>query len=147
MADSSMRILYGFEEEGGGLWVADISQEDFYENEESFAQIFSWDHALSFFFLPRAERSPYHVILMTGKEVNDDFAMTLNALKIRFDGLESELIGKERVIRMVGWNPAIFAYQQISDEEIKIYIETHFNFESSIVPRVKGVYTVTVNIE
>jgi len=137
-------LLYGFEEEGGGLWVADISQDDFYKDADSFAQIFSWDHALSFFFLPKQEHSPYQVVLMTGKEVKDDFAMTLNALKIRFDGLESELVAKERLIRMVGWNPVPFAHQQISDEEIKIYIETYLNFESEVVPRVKGVYTVLV---
>ena len=138
-------LLYGFEEEGGGLWVADISHDDFYENTDSFAQIFTWDHALSFFFLPKAEHSPHRVVLMTSKEVKDDFAMTLNALKIRFDGLESKLVEKERLIKMVGWNPVPFAYQKTSDEEIKIYIETYLNFESEVVPRVKGVYTATVS--
>ncbi len=137
-------LLYGFEEEGGGLWVADISEEDFCQNASSFAQIFSWDHALSFFFLPKTEHSPYNVVLMTGKEVNDDFAMTLNALTIRFDGLQSELIEKKRLITMVGWNPVPFAYKRISDDEILIYIETYFNFESEIVPRVKNVYIVPI---
>jgi len=82
---------------------------------------------------------------MTSKEVKDDFAMTLNALKIRFDGLESKLVEKERLIKMVGWNPVPFAYQKTSDEEIKIYIETYLNFESEVVPRAKGVYTVLVS--
>ncbi|MFY9457448.1 MAG: hypothetical protein WAP23_00760 [Candidatus Spechtbacterales bacterium] len=140
-------LLYGFEEEGGGLWVADISEDDFYQNTNSFAQVFSWDHALSFFFLPRAEHSPYNVVLMTGKEVNDDFAMTLNALSIKFDGLQSELIEKKRLIKMVGWNPVPFAYKRISDDEILMYVETYFNFESEVVPRVKNVYVVPVKLK
>jgi hypothetical protein len=140
-------LLYGFEEEGGGLWVADISRENFYENEDSFAQIFSWDHALTFLILPKLEESPYDTVIMTGKEVSDDFAMTLNALKVKFDGLKSELVEKERLARMVGWNPVPFAYKKVSDDEILVYVETYFNFESEIVPRVKNVYVVPVKLK
>jgi len=138
-------ILYGFEEEGGGLWVADISQKNFYENKDAFTQIFSWDHALTLLMLPKPGGSPRNTVIMTGKEVNDNFAMTLNALEIKFDGLDSELVEKKRLVRMVGWNPVPFAYERVSDDEMLVYVETYFNFESEIVPRVKGVYTVTVN--
>lgn len=140
-------LLYGFEEEGGGLWVVDISKENFHENKDSFAQIFSWDHALTFFVLPKAEQSPYNIVIMTGKEVKDDFAMTLNALKVRFDGLNSELVEKKRLVKMVGWNPVPFAYERLSDDEMLVYVETYFNFESEIVPRVKNVYVVPVKLK
>ncbi len=139
-------VLYGFEEEGGGLWVVDTQKKNFWEDNEAFSQIFSWDHALTFLIMPKFEGSPYNTVIMTGKEVKDDFAMTLNALKISFDGLESELIGKERLVRMIGWNPVPFAYEWTSPEEILVYVETYFNFESEVVPRVKNVYAVPLKL-
>lgn len=139
-------ILYGFEEQGGGLWVIDLAKENFYENKEAFAQIFSWDHALDFTILPSMEQPPHTTVIMTGKEVNDDFAMTLNILKIKFAGLDTKLISKERLISMVGWNPVPFAYQKISDEEMLVLVETYYNYESYLVPRAKGVYITTVSL-
>jgi len=59
--------------------------------------------------------------------------------------LESQLVGKERLIRMVGWNPVTFAYDRISNEEMFVYVQAYYNFESEVVPRVRGVYIVPVS--
>ena len=47
---------------------------------------------------------------------------------------------------MVGWNPVPFAIQEISDTEFRVAVETHFNYESSLLPRAKGVYIVPVDL-
>ena len=139
-------ILYGFEDEGGGLWVADLSEKGFYADPESFARIAAWDHALSWMLL-RSETegdSRSMTVFLTGKEVAGDAAMTANVLRIRNAGLDSVVEHRERLLRMVGWNPVPFALQRLPDGGFVVAVETHYSYESSLLPRAKGVYVVTV---
>ena len=140
--------LYGFKDEGGGIWVVDVSAEDFHTRQENFARIVSWDHTLSWMPLGRLEADPSALYLfMTGKEVADDFAMTANVLRIREDGLNSAIEESRRLLQMVGWNPVPFGWQKLSDTQYRMLVETHYNYESSLMPRAKGVYIVPVNLE
>lgn len=141
--------LYGFREEGGGIWVTDISERDFSGNPANFARIVAWDHTLSWTLLPNpaaAESSPYWHLFMTGKEVADDFAMTANILRLREDGLASAIEREERLLQMVGWNPVPFGWQRLSDTQYRVLVETHYNYESSLLPRAKGVYIIPVDL-
>ena len=139
--------LYGFEDEGGGIWAVDVSAEDFHARRDNFARIVSWDHTLSWLPLGRLETDPSALYLfMTGKEVSDDFAMTANVLRIREDGLNSTIEKSERLLQMVGWNPVPFGWQKLSDTEYRMLVETHYNYESSLMPRARGVYIVPVNL-
>lgn len=141
--------LYGFREEGGGIWVTDISERDFPDNPANFARIVAWDHTLSWTLLPdpaAAASSPYMHLFMTGKEVADDFAMTANILRLREDGLASAIEREERLLQMVGWNPVPFGWQQLADTQYRVLVETHYNYESSLLPRAKGVYIIPVDL-
>ncbi|MFQ6030206.1 MAG: hypothetical protein ACE5Q6_22255, partial [Dehalococcoidia bacterium] len=139
--------LYGFKDEGGGIWVVDLSEEDFHAQPERFSRIVSWDHTLSWTILGEdTDDAGQHLnVFMTGKEVADAFAMTANILRIKDAGLDSEIERQERLLQMVGWNPVPFGWQQLSDTEFRVAVETHFNYESSLLPRAKGVYFVPVN--
>ena len=145
--DFLFNTLYGFKDEGGGIWVVDVSSEDFYSRKENFARIVSWDHTLSWMPMGRLEddSSAMH-LFMTGKEVSDDFAMTANVLRIREDGLNSAIEKSERLLQMVGWNPVPFGWQKLSDTEFRMMVETHYNYESSLMPRAKGVYIIPVSL-
>ena len=141
--------LYGFREEGGGIWVTDISERDFPDNPDNFARIVAWDHTLSWTLLPdpaAAASSPYMHLFMTGKEVADDFAMTANILRLREDGLASAIERAERLLQMVGWNPVPFGWQRLADTQYRVLVETHYNYESSLLPRAKGVYIIPVDL-
>ena len=140
--------LYGFEDEGGGIWVSDLSVEDYHNRPEQFARIVAWDHTLSWMRLEREDGgpSPHFHLFMTGKEVADDFAMTANVLRVRDAGLESTILYQERLLQMVGWNPVPFAVQRLSDSQFRVAVETHFDYESSLLPRAKGVYIVPVDL-
>ena len=141
--------LYGFREEGGGIWVTDISERDFSDNPANFARIVAWDHTLSWTLLPdtaAAASSPYLHLFMTGKEVADDFAMTANILRVREDGLASAIEREERLLQMVGWNPVPFGWQRLADTQYRVLVETHYNYESSLLPRAKGVYIIPVDL-
>lgn len=145
--DFLYNTLYGFTDEGGGIWVVDLSQEDFHASESNFARIVSWDHTLSWLPLGRLEDDPTALhLFMTGKEVADDFAMTANVLRIREAGLDSTIEKSERLRQMVGWNPVPFGWQKLSETEYRMLVETHYNYESSLLPRAKGVYIIPVNI-
>ena len=139
--------LYGFTDEGGGIWVVDVSDPEFHTRGENFARIVSWDHTLSWMPLDRLEDDPTALhLFMTGKEVADDFAMTANILRIREDGLNSVVDKSERLLQMVGWNPVPFGWQKLSDTEYRMLVETHYNYESSLMPRAKGVYIIPVSL-
>ena len=139
--------LYGFKDEGGGIWVVDVSTGDFQARESSFARLVSWDHTLSWMPLGRLEEDPSAMhLFMTGKEVADDFAMTANILRVREDGLNSAIEKSERLLQMVGWNPVPFGWQKLSNTEYRMLVETHYNYESSLMPRAKGVYIVPVSL-
>ena len=139
--------LYGFTDEGGGLWATALSQEGFHDNPAAFARIAAWDHALSWTLLDRVTNgsSDFMNVFLTGKEVADDFAMTANILHIKEAGLDSRVVHRERLVRMMGWNPVPFAVQRISEREFRVAVETHFDYESSLFPRAKGVYIVPVD--
>ncbi len=139
--------LYAFKDEGGGLWVADLAEQDFHAKPDKFARIVEWDHMLSWMFLDREteDPAPYRSIFVTGKEVADDFAMTANLMRIKQTGLESTVEGKERLLQMVGWNPVPFVLQTRSDHQVRVAVETHFNYESSLLPRAKGVYILSID--
>ena len=140
--------LYGFREEGGGIWVVDLSTRDFADNPANFARLVAWDHTLSWTLLPNpaAPSSPYLHLFMTGKEVADDFAMTANILRVRDAGLASAIEREERLLQMVGWNPVPFGWQRLSDTQYRVLVETHYNYESSLLPRAKGVYIIPVDL-
>ena len=125
----------------------DVSAKDFHSSGENFARIVSWDHTLSWMPLGRLEEDPSAMyVFMTGKEVADDFAMTANILRLREDGLNTTVEKSERLLQMVGWNPVPFAWQKLSGTEYRMLVETHYNYESSLMPRAKGVYIVPVNL-
>ena len=139
--------LYGFTDEGGGIWVVDVSDKEFQSRQENFARIVSWDHTLSWMPLGRLEDDPTALYLfMTGKEVADDFAMTANILRMREAGLDTTIEKSERLLQMVGWNPVPFGWQKLSDTGYRMLVETHYNYESSLLPRAKGVYIVPVDL-
>jgi hypothetical protein len=144
---SLFNILYGFKDEGGGVWVADLSEKEFYTKPASFARIVAWDHALSWTVLEDKSDgpAPFMHVFMTGKEVADDFAMTANLLRIKNAGLDSAIQHQERLLQMVGWNPVPFALQRISEHEFRVGVETYFNYESSLLPRAEGVYLISVD--
>ena len=145
--DFLLNTLYGFKDEGGGIWVVDVKDEGFLSNDASFARVVSWDHTLSWMPLGRLEEDPSAMhLFMTGKEVADDFAMTANVLRIREDGLNSTIEKSERLMQMVGWNPVPFGWQKLSDTEYRMLVETHYNYESSLMPRAKGVYIIPVSL-
>ena len=140
--------LYGFKDEGGGLWVAAL-EAGFHSNPDSFVRIVEWDHMLSWISLAGSNDSPNsaesRAIFVTGKEVADDFAMTANVIRLNGAGLETGIESKERLMQMVGWNPVPFAMQTRSDGRIRVAVETHLNYESSLLPRAKGVYLLNVD--
>ena len=141
--------LYGFTEEGGGIWVSDLSQEDYYQQPDRFSRIVAWDHTLSWTVLDAnpQQPGPWLNLFMTGKEVADNFAMTANVLRIKNAGLDSTIEYQERLLQMVGWNPVPFAIQRLSDTRFQVAVETFYNYESSLLPRAKGVYLVMVDLE
>ena len=145
--DSLFNSLYGFTDEGGGLWAVDMTDKAFYNNPDRFARIVDWDHLLSWVVLEEDTEgpAPRKAIFATGKEVRDDFAMTANFLRVNDAGIESTLESKERLLRMVGWNPVPFAWQDLSGHKFMVAVETHFNYESSLLPRAKGVYIIPVD--
>ena len=145
--DHLFNTLYGFKDEGGGIWVVDVRDEGFLSSDSSFSRLVSWDHTLSWMPLGRLEEDPTAMhLFMTGKEVADDFAMTANVLRVREDGLNSSIEKSERLLQMVGWNPVPFGWQKLSDTEYRMLVETHYNYESSLMPRAKGVYIIPVNL-
>ena len=142
-----LNTLYGFTDEGGGIWVVDVSGDDFLTQQTRFARIVSWDHTLSWLPLGRLDADPAAMYLfMTGKEVADDFAMTANLLRVREAGLESSIEESRRLLQMVGWNPVPFGWQKLSDASYRMLVETHYNYESSLMPRAKGVYIIPVKL-
>ena len=129
--------------------MTDISERDFPDDPANFARIVAWDHTLSWTLLPdpaAAASSPYMHLFMTGKEVADDFAMTANILRLREDGLASAIEREERLLQMVGWNPVPFGWQRLADTQYRVLVETHYNYESSLLPRAKGVYIIPVDL-
>ena len=144
-----VNTLYGFADEGGGLWIADLSQEDFHRRPEAFRRIVDWDHALNWTLLdPEVlEHSGVHTLFLTGKEVADNFAMTANLLQVEFDGLDFEVRSRQRLLQMVGWNPVPFAVQKLGDGKFRVAAETYLDYESSLLPRAKGVYILPVDLE
>ena len=145
--DHLFNTLYGFKDEGGGIWVVDVKDQGFLSSESSFARIVSWDHTLSWMPLGRLDDDPSAMhLFMTGKEVADDFAMTANVLRVREDGLNSTVEKSERLLQMVGWNPVPFGWQKLSDTRYRMLVETHYNYESSLMPRAKGVYIIPVSL-
>ena len=145
--NSLFNSLYGFTDEGGGLWAVDLTDKEFYKNPERFARIVDWDHLLSWVVLEEDTEgpTPNKAIFATGKEVRDDFAMTANFLRVNDAGIDSTLESKGRLLRMVGWNPVPFAWQDLSGHKFMVAVETHFNYESSLLPRAKGVYIIPVD--
>ena len=141
-----LNSLYGFNDEGGGLWSVALSGADFHIDPESFARVVAWDHMLSWFALSAdGEATDESMSLfITGKEVADDFAMTANVLRIEGGGLDWRVTRKERLLQMVGWNPVPFALQRLDGGRFRVAVETHLNYESSLLPRAKGVYIVPV---
>ena len=140
--------LYGFKDEGGGLWVAAL-EEGFQAKPDRFVRIVEWDHMLSWISLAGSSDSPDpaepRAIFVTGKEVADDFAMTANVILLKGQGLETTIESKDRLLQMVGWNPVPFAMQTLSQGGVRVAVETHLNYESSLLPRAKGVYLLNVN--
>lgn len=141
--------LYGSEDEGGGLWIVDLEDEGFHADEHAFARIVPWDHALSWFTLGPADMSAGQVVsvFLTAKEVDRDFAMTANLLRITGAGLEARVESQRRLARMVGWNPVPFAVQRLDDTRFRVAVETHYNYEASLMPRATGVYFVDVDTD
>ncbi len=141
-----LNSLYGFSDEGGGLWSVALSGADFHIGPESFARVVAWDHMLSWFALSAEGDAPGEsmTLFITGKEVADDFAMTANVLRIEGGGLDWRVTRKERLLQMVGWNPVPFALQRLDGGRFMVAVETHLNYEGSLLPRAKGVYIVPV---
>ena len=141
--------LYGFKDEGGGRWVAEL-EEGFQVKPDSFVHLVEWDHMLSWMSLnpDTDEDSPdTRCIFITGKEVADDFAMTADVMWLKGSGLETSVASKERLLRMVGWDPAPFARQTLRDGRVIVAVETRLNYENSLLPRAKGVYLLTVEVK
>ena len=64
----------------------------------------------------------------------------------RGGGLDSSIKSQERLLQMVGWNPVPFAQHTLGDGKFLVAVETHFDYESSLLPRAKGVYIVPVDL-
>lgn len=136
--------LYGFTEEGGGLWLVDLSAPAFYQNPAAFTYLQPWDHALTLLPLDYQESPPTLSLFLTAKEVQEGFAMTAYFLRIVHTGVDAKVEGKERLLRMAGWNPVPFAIQQVGEHRFRVLVETFYDYRSSLLPRAKGVYIVSV---
>ena len=140
--------LYGFKDEGGGLWVAALDA-GFHSDPNRFVRVVEWDHMLSWMSLAggddASDPAESRPIFVTGKEVADDFAMTANVIVLKGQGLETIIESRERLLQMVGWNPVPFAVQTLADGRVRVAVETHLNYESSLLPRAKGVYLLDVD--
>ena len=71
--------------------------------------------------------------------------MTANVIVLKGEGLETIIESKKRLLQMVGWNPVPFAVQTLADGQVRVAVETHLNYESSLLPRAKGVYLLDVD--
>ncbi|GBD11452.1 hypothetical protein HRbin23_01119 [bacterium HR23] len=137
--------LYGFTEEGGGLWMVDLAHPNFPQDPSAFTYLRPWDHALTLLPLERQDSPSALSLLLTAKEVRDDFAMTSYALRIIGTGADARIERQERLLRMAGWNPVPFAYQQVGEHRYRVLIATYYDYHASLLPRAKGVYIVTVD--
>ena len=71
--------------------------------------------------------------------------MTASLLQISGTGLDLRIESQRRLRRMVGWNPVPMAIQRLSENGYVVAVETHFNYEASLLPRARGVYLVQVD--
>ena len=66
-------------------------------------------------------------------------------MRIKGEGLDSSVECQKRLVQMVGWNPVPFALQRLPDHKFRVAVETHLNYENSLLPRARGVYIVSVD--
>ena len=53
---------------------------------------------------------------------------------------------QQRLLQMVGWNPVPFAQQTLGKGKFRMALETHLDYESSLLPRAKGVFMIPVDL-
>lgn len=101
---------YGFEDEGGGIWLIKFHPTGDHEVE----QILAWDHLLQWSEITQDNQELRNtgtlskdnpIFFVTGKEVDDDFAMTISKVD-----LSNGAGFKNRIGKVVGWNPKIRRY-------------------------------------
>ena len=128
--------------------MSDLSQENYQTNPDAITRIIGWDHALSWMLLGPEPEDPTEsvTLFLTGKEVADDFAMTANILVMDGGGLDSTIRSQQRLLQMVGWNPVPFAQQTLDKGKFRMALETHFDYESPLLPRAKAVFIVPVDL-
>ena len=86
-------------------------------------------------------------LCFTGKKAPDNFTMAANVLKISREGLDSAIQTQGRLLQMVDWNPVPYAMQKLPNRDCLVAAETHFNYESSLLPRTKEGYMVPAIVE
>lgn len=140
---------YGFHDEGGGIWVLDMSDPQY----RTSRKVMQWDHMLGFTTFGYLQRypkvkddSPVVVpIAMNGKEVEDSFAMTVNHGWLTVDGMDSSL-EYDRVGIMVGWNPMLTYYER-TDDSIRVFTTISYNYESYMESRPFAIYRTVIDLE
>ncbi|MCS7207559.1 MAG: hypothetical protein NZ951_06490 [Dehalococcoidia bacterium] len=137
--------LYGFTDEGGGLWLLPLPTPTSPPNPSAFTYLQPWDHSLTLLPLDYRPSPPTLTLLLTAKEVRDDFAMTAYVVRIALTEGGGQVERRERLMRMVGWNPVPFALHQVGEGRVMVFLQTHYDYYTSLLPRAKGVYRVVVD--
>lgn len=135
---------YGFRDEGSGLWHIDQDGE--------LRHLLSWDHIKSWtapivqehnkLLLPAIDLPT--PIVFTAKEVEDNFAMTINVGHLKDNAGKIELTQIKRVGKCVGWNPQIRDSQSTSDGKYKVQVEVPYNLEGYVSDSPQVVYEVEI---
>jgi len=137
-------LLYGFSNEGGGLWQIDFTSLDFPKNSSVYNKIAPFDHPRKLFSLDNslaknlmrssiANHQQIANAVITTKEVDNDFSMSATAVSFSIDSLKITSKQKYLIERMPGWNPDPVAFIT-KDGESLLLLETYPNYETSIIP-------------
>ncbi|MEX1068619.1 MAG: hypothetical protein WED08_02310, partial [Patescibacteria group bacterium] len=130
---------YGFVPEGGGLWLFHPYQ----ENYRPVRRLLGWDHSQVWMFFPTPNPRVMSV-LFTAKEVDNNFAMTVNRAVLELEGDNTRLTEPTRIAKVKGWNPKPFHTEQTGEYRHLVYVATN-SHEDYLASRPSGVYLFEVS--
>lgn len=129
---------YGFVPEGGGLWLMGIDNPDY----EPKRRLLGWDHSQVWMFFPTLNPLIWNVFF-TAKEVDNDFAMTVNRAVLYLDGPDTQLTEPVRIAKVRGWNPIPFHTERVGEYQHLVYVASN-SHEDYMASRPSGVYVFEV---
>lgn len=159
---------YGFIYENGGIYKVSKTG-----NGYSVDKLLLVDHLINFSLLNHQINNTYHAlspitttpnptsvynqylplifdkspttIVWTAKEVNNDFAMTINEARLNI-GKKTEIINIKTIGKMMGWNPFLRFENEKINGKYEVIIEQTRNFESYISGYAPAVFLVEIGI-